>query len=81
MIDVPGFGDFVNNENSYRTVLENLEGRFEAFYEQENRVNRRKIIDGRVHALLYFVAPTGHRFSSTDAQVFAFLIQSEAAGH
>lgn len=34
--------------------------------EQENRVNRKKIMDTRVHACLYFVAPTGHSLKPVD---------------
>ncbi|KAL2920092.1 Cell division control protein 3 [Polyrhizophydium stewartii] len=67
-IDTPGFGDFVNNEESWRPILENIEARFDAYLEQENRVNRKKIIDTRVHACLYFIAPTGHSLKPLDIE-------------
>ncbi|OAJ36579.1 hypothetical protein, variant [Batrachochytrium dendrobatidis JEL423] len=67
-IDTPGFGDFVNNEESWRPILENIEARFDAFLEQENRVNRKRIIDTRVHACLYFIAPTGHSLKPLDIE-------------
>ncbi|KAJ3323241.1 septin 2 [Boothiomyces sp. JEL0866] len=67
-IDTPGFGDFVNNEDSWRPILENIEARFDAYLEQENRVNRKNIVDTRVHACLYFIAPTGHSLKPIDIE-------------
>jgi septin 7 len=67
-IDTPGFGDFVNNEDSWRPILENIENRFEAYFEQENRVNRKEMKDTRVDACLYFIAPTGHSLKPLDIE-------------
>lgn len=47
---------------SWRPILENIESRFDSYLEQENRVNRQKIVDNRVHACLYFIQPTGHSY-------------------
>jgi len=68
VIDTPGFGDFVNNEESWKPILENIEERFDAYLEQENRVNRTRIVDNRVHACLYFIAPTGHSLKPLDVE-------------
>lgn len=68
VIDTPGFGDFVNNEDSWKPIFENIEGRYDAFLEQENRVNRKRIVDTRVHACLYFIAPTGHSLKPIDIE-------------
>jgi septin 7 len=73
VIDTPGFGDFVNNEDSWRPILENIEARFSSFLEQENRINRKKIMDTRVHACLYFIAPTGHSLKSMDVEFMKYL--------
>ena len=80
MVDTPGFGDFVNNEDRYdlihchasgsnmlmrdswNPILQSIESRFDSYLEQENRVNRQKIVDNRVHACLYFIQPTGHSY-------------------
>ena len=45
---------------SWKPIVENIESRFDSYLEQENRVNRIKIVDNRVHACLYFIQPTGH---------------------
>lgn len=68
VVDTPGFGDFVNNEDSWKPILEYIEARFDAFLEQENRVNRQRIVDNRVHACLYFIAPTGHALKPLDIE-------------
>lgn len=62
IIDTPGFSDFVDNTNAWAPILETIEARFDSYLEQENRVNRSKIVDNRVHALLYFIQPTGHAY-------------------
>ncbi|KAF9377742.1 hypothetical protein CPB97_009957 [Podila verticillata] len=68
VVDTPGFGDFINNEDSWKPILETIEGRFDAYLEQENRVNRSKITDLRVNACLYFIAPTGHSLKALDIE-------------
>lgn len=64
VVDTPGYGDFVNNSESWKPILENIEARFDGYLEQENRVNRAKIVDNRIHACIYFIEPTGHSFKS-----------------
>ncbi|OAX44196.1 Septin [Rhizopogon vinicolor AM-OR11-026] len=68
VVDTPGFGDFVNNDDSWRPIVENIESRFDSYLEQENRVNRQKIVDNRVHACLYFIQPTGHSLKQLDIE-------------
>lgn len=66
VVDTPGFGDFVNNSDSWKPIVDNIEARFDAFLEQENRVNRLKVVDNRVHACIYFIQPTGHSLKPID---------------
>ncbi|CAD6566057.1 MAG: hypothetical protein CYPHOPRED_000333 [Cyphobasidiales sp. Tagirdzhanova-0007] len=68
VVDTPGFGDFVNNSSSWQPILNNIEARFDAYLEQENRVNRNKLVDNRVHACLYFIEPTGHSLKPVDIE-------------
>ncbi|KAJ8482916.1 hypothetical protein ONZ51_g5051 [Trametes cubensis] len=68
VVDTPGFGDFVNNDECWKPIVENIEARFDSYLEQENRVNRQKIVDNRVHACLYFIQPTGHSLKPIDIE-------------
>ncbi|KAJ2801342.1 Cell division control protein 3 [Coemansia helicoidea] len=68
VVDTPGFGDAINNDEAWRPILENIESRFDAYLAQENRVNRSKIVDNRVNALLYFIKPTGHGLRAVDIE-------------
>jgi septin 7 len=45
---------------SWKPILDDIESRYDSYHEQENRVNRKKIVDTRIHACLYFIQPTGH---------------------
>jgi cell division control protein 12 len=60
IIDTPGFGDYVNNYNSWMPVYEFLDDQHESFMAQEQQPIRQGVIDLRVHACLYFVRPNGH---------------------
>ncbi|BGP00836.1 Cell division control protein 3 [Rhodotorula toruloides] len=68
VVDTPGYGDFINNEDGWKPILDNIEARFDAYLEQENRVNRQKMVDNRVHACLYFIEPTGHSLKPVDIE-------------
>jgi septin 7 len=67
-IDTPGFGDFINNEDSWKPILETIESRLDAYLQQENRVNRKTMVDTRIHCCLYFIAPTGHSLKPIDIE-------------
>lgn len=69
VVDTPGFGDFVNNDDSWRPIVENIEQRFDAYLEAENKINRMNIVDNRVHACVYFIEPTGHSLKPLDIEV------------
>ncbi len=53
---------------SWKPILDNIERRFESYLEQENQINRKNIVDERIHACLYFVAPNGHCLKSVDVE-------------
>ncbi|EKD19619.1 septin AspB [Drepanopeziza brunnea f. sp. 'multigermtubi' MB_m1] len=69
VVDTPGFGDFVNNDESWRPIVDNIEQRFDAYLDAENKVNRMNIVDNRVHACVYFIQPTGHALKPLDIEV------------
>ncbi|KAJ1964596.1 Cell division control protein 3 [Dispira parvispora] len=68
VVDTPGFGDFINNEESWKPILMDIESRFDSFLAQETRANRTKFVDNRVHACIYFIAPTGHSLREIDIE-------------
>ncbi|MCJ1351930.1 MAG: hypothetical protein MMC33_001914 [Icmadophila ericetorum] len=69
VVDTPGFGDFVNNDESWQPIVKNIEARFDAYLDAENKVNRMNIVDNRVHACVYFIQPTGHALKPLDIEV------------
>lgn len=69
VVDTPGFGDFVNNDESWRPIVENIEQRFDAYLDAENKVNRMNIVDNRIHACVFFIQPTGHSLKPLEIEV------------
>ncbi|KAG0952430.1 hypothetical protein G6F60_001112 [Rhizopus arrhizus] len=68
VVDTPGFGDFINNDKSWKPILDEIEGRFDMHLEQEARVHRSRMMDNRIHACIYFIAPTGHSLKPLDIE-------------
>ncbi|KAM0343448.1 hypothetical protein ACHAPU_008478 [Fusarium lateritium] len=69
VVDTPGFGDFVNNDESWRPIVDNIEQRFDSYLDAENKVNRMNIVDNRIHACVFFIQPTGHSLKPLDIEV------------
>lgn len=78
IVDTPGFGDQIDNESrrallaqissplictSFSEIVEYLEREYDNILAEESRIKRNpRFKDNRVHALLYFITPTGHGF-------------------
>lgn len=62
VIDCPGFGDYVNNRDSWAPIVDFIDDQHEAYMRQEQQPQRHDKIDLRVHACLYFIRPTGHTY-------------------
>jgi cell division control protein 12 len=60
VIDTPGFGDYVNNRDSWSPIVDFIDDQHEAYMRQEQQPMRTDKTDLRVHACLYFIRPTGH---------------------
>ncbi|KAG2212377.1 putative septin [Mucor mucedo] len=73
IIDTPGFGDYVNNHNSWMPIYEFLDDQHESFMAQEQQPTRKGAIDLRVHACLYFIRPSGHSLKALDIEVMKHL--------
>jgi septin 7 len=68
IVDTPGFGDAVDNSNCWDPVISFVETQYESFLDAETRVNRLQLPDARVHACLYFIAPSGHGLKPLDVE-------------
>lgn len=66
VITTPGFGESLNNTDSWKPIVDEINQRFDNYLEYESRINRSSILDNRVHALLYFIEPTGHSLKALD---------------
>ncbi|EIE86179.1 hypothetical protein RO3G_10890 [Rhizopus delemar RA 99-880] len=69
VIDTPGFGDYVNNRESWVPIIEFLDDQHESFMLQEQQPKRQGKIDMRVHACLYFIQPSGHSLKPLDIEI------------
>ncbi|KAI8749372.1 septin-5 [Biomphalaria glabrata] len=68
IVDTPGFNDAVNAGNSQKSLIEYVDKQFEQYYEDECGLNRRNIVDNRVHCCLYFISPYGHGLRQIDIE-------------
>nr|XP_021334833.1 septin 5b isoform X2 [Danio rerio] len=68
IVDTPGFGDAVNNTESWRTITDYIEQQFEQYFRDESGLNRKNIQDNRVHCCLYFISPFGHGLRPVDVE-------------
>lgn len=66
VVSTPGFGESINNVDSWKPIVNEINDRFDAHLESESRINRSAIVDNRIHAFLYFIEPTGHSLRSLD---------------
>ncbi|KAI5960349.1 CDC3 [Candida pseudojiufengensis] len=69
VITAPGFGESINNIDSWKPIVDEINNRFNSYLEAESRINRSTIIDNRIHAFLYFIEPTGHSLRSLDIEI------------
>ena len=76
VIDTPGFGDYVNNRDSWSPIVDFIDDQHEAYMRQEQQPLRTDKTDLRVHACLYFIRPTGH----TSAPFPYFCLPSDTHG-
>jgi septin 2 len=66
VVDTPGFGDGLNNENCCDPVLVHVDQQFERYLAHETSLNRRQINDQRIHCCFYFISPTGYGLKPLD---------------
>lgn len=58
----------VSLPDSYKSIVEFIDAQFEAYLQEELKIKRtlHSYHDTRIHACLYFIAPTGHSLKSLD---------------
>ncbi|GAA5911794.1 hypothetical protein JCM5296_005372 [Sporobolomyces johnsonii] len=70
VVDTPGFGDGINNEAAFGEISGYLERQYDDILAEESRIKRNpRFRDNRVHALLYFITPTGHALRELDIEL------------
>jgi cell division control protein 12 len=76
VIDTPGFGDYVNNRDSWTPIIDFVDDQHEIYMRQEQQPQREQKSDLRVHACLFFVRPTGHTWANTSCKLWVCLLTS-----
>lgn len=77
VIDTPGFGDLINNDNCWDPISKYINEQYEKFLKEEVNITRKKRIpDTRVHCCLYFISPTGHSLRQLDIEFMKRLSHS-----
>lgn len=70
IIDTPGFGDSLDNTPSFELISDYIRHQYDEILLEESRVRRNpRFKDGRVHACLYLINPTGHGLKEIDVEV------------
>lgn len=66
--DTVGYGDQINKDDSFKSVVDYIDAQFETYLEEELKIKRSlsNFHDSRIHVCLYFVCPTGHGLKSLD---------------
>jgi len=73
VVDTPGFGDAIDNTDCFRSIIQYIDDQFERYLRDESGLNRRNIVDNRVHCCFYFISPYGHGLKPLDTQFMKML--------
>uniref|UniRef100_A0A1I8GF88 Septin-type G domain-containing protein n=1 Tax=Macrostomum lignano TaxID=282301 RepID=A0A1I8GF88_9PLAT len=68
VVDTPGFNDCINCQECWRPIEDYIDNTFEQYFKDECGLNRKNIIDHRVHCCLYFISPYGHGLRPIDVE-------------
>lgn len=69
VVDTPGFGDAIDNTDSFQQIIRYIDDQFERYLRDESGLNRKNIVDNRVHCCFYFINPYGHGLKPLDVEV------------
>lgn len=59
IVDTPGYGDALASQTSFQIVENYIDEQFNQYFKDESGLNRKNIVDNRVHCCLYFISPFG----------------------
>jgi len=65
-VDTPGFGDAIDNTDSFKEIIKYIDLQFDRYLRDESGLNRKNIVDNRVHCCFYFISPYGHGLKPLD---------------
>ncbi|XP_029468805.1 septin-4-like isoform X4 [Rhinatrema bivittatum] len=68
VVDTPGFGDALDNADCWKPIADYVDQQFEQYFRDESGLNRKNILDNRVHCCLYFISPFGHGLRPLDLE-------------
>merc|ERR1712029_587139 len=68
VVDTPGFGDNLDGNGSWKACVKYVDDQFAAYFDGESGLNRKNIVDTRVHCCLYFIPPYGHGLRQIDLE-------------
>ena len=67
VIDTPGFGDNIDNDQCSAELLQYVEKQYDEVLLEETRIKRNpKFFDSRIDVCLYFIGPSGHGLRELD---------------
>ncbi|KAK2178679.1 hypothetical protein NP493_531g03029 [Ridgeia piscesae] len=66
VVDTPGFGDSIKNTDCFKSIIGYIDCQFEKYLTDESGLNRRNIVDNRVHCCFYFINPACHGLKMLD---------------
>lgn len=73
LIDTPGYGDYVNNNNCWGPIMDFIDSRHDDYLNNETSSKSEAKEDLRVHACLYFIQPTGRTLKNIDIKMMGEL--------
>uniref|UniRef100_A0A672P262 Zgc:63587 n=1 Tax=Sinocyclocheilus grahami TaxID=75366 RepID=A0A672P262_SINGR len=54
--------------SDFKTIIQYIDNQFERYLHDESGLNRRHIVDNRVHCCFYFISPFGHGLKPLDVE-------------
>lgn len=69
IIDTPNFANSINCDEDFKIIVDFIRHQYDEVLLEESRVKRNpRFKDGRIHALIYMINPTGHGLSEIDVK-------------